>query len=240
MSKRIKTLSGGKTTTDVVIADDHPLFRKGLRQAIEEQPGEWRVREAADGGEAIELCKAGPVDALILDVSMPGLGGIPTLQRLQQKRLSVRVMLLTMHEEEELIAKGMQLGVLAFVLKDDAVSDFLRALRLLLEGRHYLSPSLFDHFMQNRQGMKALKPAIHDLSHLTTTERKILGLIANDLTTKEIAEQLRSSVHTINTHRQNLSTKLGLNGTHSLLKFAFDCRQSLLDDGSPPTDLKPG
>jgi len=213
---------------EVLIADDHPVFRKGLRRAIEEQPGSWRVREAADGEEAVKLCRAHRVDALILDVSMPRLDGLGTMRRLREENLPVRAMLLTMHDDEELITAGMELGVLAYVLKDDDIADCLRALHLLLEGKHYLSPSLFNRFMQTRQDVNALKPAKPDLSQLTVTERKILGLIADDLTSKEIAARLRCSVHTVNAHRQNLSTKLGLSGTHSLLKFAYDYRQ-----GSP-------
>ena len=217
---------------EVIIADDHPVFRKGLRQAIEDQQErKWNIREAEDGERVIELCRAQLPDVLILDHSMPRLDGLATLRRLRQEDLPVRAMLLTMHDEDELITEGMELGVLAYVLKDDHIADCLRALDLVLEDKHYLSPSLFNRFMQNRQGMEALKPAKPDLSQLTVTERKILDLIAEDLTSKEIAARLRCSVHTVNAHRQNLSTKLGLSGTHSLLKFAYDHRQHSLPTG---------
>jgi len=211
---------------EVLIADDHPVFRKGLRRAIEEQPGTWRVHEVGDGEEVVAFCKSQRVDALVLDVNMPKLDGLATLRRLRQEDLAVRAMLLTMLDDDELITEGMELGVLAYVLKDDDISDCLRALHLVLEDKHYLSPSLFERFMQNRQGMDVLKPAKPNLTQLTATERRVLNLIAEDLTSKEIASRLNCSVHTVNTHRQNLSTKLGLSGTHSLLKFAYDNRQS--------------
>ena len=226
-------------TVEVLIADDHPVFRKGLRKAIEEQPGSWRVHEAADGEEVVRFCKTHRVDALVLDVNMPRLDGLGTMRRLRKENLPVRAMFLTMLDDEELITAGMELGVLAYVLKDDDIADCLRALHVLLEDKHYLSPSLFDRFMQSRQGMEALNPVKQGveapepvkpgLSQLTVTERKVLGLIAEDLTSKEIAARLNCSVHTINSHRQNLSTKLGLSGTHSLLKFAYECRPSGLD-----------
>lgn len=223
-------MSTKSVPVEVLIADDHPVFRKGLKQAIEEQPGSWHVQEAVDGEEVIEHCKTHRLDALILDVNMPKLDGLATMRRLRQENLPMRAMLLTMQDDDELINAGMELGVLAFVLKDDDIADCLRALHLVLEDKHYLSPSLFNRFVQARQRIEVLKPVKPDPGQLTAAERRILGLIAEDLTSKEIASRLHCSVHTVNAHRQNLSTKLGLSGTHSLLKFAYDVRQQ----GTPP------
>jgi DNA-binding NarL/FixJ family response regulator len=217
---------------EVLIADDHPVFRKGLKQAIEEQPGSWHVQEAVDGEEVIACCKTQRLDALILDVNMPKLDGLATMRRLRQENLPMRAMLLTMQDDDELINAGMELGVLAFVLKDDDIADCLRALHLVLEDKHYLSPSLFNRFVQTRQRIEVLKPVKPDPAQFTAAERRILELIADDLTSKEIASRLHCSVHTVNAHRQNLSTKLGLSGTHSLLKFAYDYRQQMTPPGA--------
>lgn len=211
----------------IVIADDHPVFRRGLRQAIEDQPGQWLVKEAEDGVQAVELCTSHAVDVAILDINMPKLDGLAALRLLRQRKLSVKVILLTIYDDKALLDEGMALGAQAYLLKDDAIADVLHALRLVLDGEQYLSPSLLTRHICGKQAAQAFTVPKPNSDLLTVTEKKILRLIADDLTSKQIAERLQCSIHTVNAHRQNLSTKLRLSGSHSLLKFAYDHREQL-------------
>lgn len=223
------------TTATILIADDHPIFRLGLRQAIEDLPGTWNVHEAEDGEKAIQICQSQELDLAILDVKMPKTDGLSAAQRLRQEHPTLKVMLFTMYDDQDLLDEALKAGVLGYVLKDDPITEVLRAIHLVLEGKHYLSSVLFDRYVARKQGPRDPdKTPQPNLDTLTVTERKLLRLIADDLTSKEIADQLGCSVHTINAHRQNMSTKLGLHGTHSLLKFAYAHRHDAYPASQPP------
>lgn len=127
---------------DLLIADDQSVFRAVLRRAIEERPGAWRVREADDGERVLELCKIAEPDVVFLDVRMPKLGGLATLRLLRHRHPAVRVILVSMYDDQELIREAMRLGALAYVVKDDAIPGCVRALDLAMDGKHYLSPRL--------------------------------------------------------------------------------------------------
>ncbi len=209
---------------DLLIADDHPLSRKGLRQAIEERPGRWRIREASNGEEVLALCGTDEPDAVLLDISMPKLDGLAVIGQLRRSHPSVRIVVISMHDEEEVVDEALHRGALAYVLKDDAIEDCLHALDQVLADKRYVSSSLCNRLLQWPRKAQAAAPVSADFNNLTPTELKVFRLIASDLTSKEIADKLNCSIHTINAHRQNLSKKLGLSGTHSLLKFAFEWR----------------
>jgi DNA-binding NarL/FixJ family response regulator len=211
----------------VLIADDHPVFRRGLREIIGENPGFQVVGEASDGEAALRLITELKPAIAVLDIDMPRVNGLETVRALHDRQLPVDVVFLTMYGEEDMFNTAMDLGVKAYVLKENAVEDIVGALNEVARGGTFVSPSM-SHLRQRRrdrvQELLLSKPQIDDL---TAAERRILKLIAEDRTSKEIADRLQISVKTVENHRLNICHKLNLHGSHSLLKFAFDHKSQL-------------
>jgi DNA-binding NarL/FixJ family response regulator len=211
----------------ILIADDHPIFRRGLCDVIETDPGLELVGQAADGEEALKMLGASRPDIAILDVHMPKLTGLQAARSLATQQSPVKLVLLTMYEDEELLNEALNLGILGYVLKENAVEDLIQAIRNVATGRAFISASLSGMLLRRRAASEALRREKPGLDQLTPSEHRILKLIADDKTTKEIAALLGCAVRTVETHRQNISVKLGLGGTHSLLKFAYDNKSRL-------------
>lgn len=211
----------------IVIADDHPIVRRGLCDVIESDPGLALVGEAGDGEAALRVVAERQPDIVILDVHMPRLTGLQAAQQLASGKSATKIVLLTMHEDEELLREAMRLGVQAYVLKENAVEELVQALQAVAAGRTFISANLAAMLLRRQERDEAQRQPKPWLEALTPSERRILRLIAEDKTSKEIAAVLGCAVRTVETHRQNMSTKLGLSGSHSLLKFAFDNKASL-------------
>jgi DNA-binding NarL/FixJ family response regulator len=211
----------------VMIVDDHPLFRGGLRQVVESDAHFQLVAEAGDGDTALKLIQEKRPAVAVLDVNLPGLSGIEIAQKLHGKRLPTRIIILTMHREESLFNRALDAGVKGFVLKENAVEDIVNAIRSVAAGEHYLSPTI-SGFLVRRHGraelLAAQKPGIEDL---TKAERRILGLVAEKKTSRQIGEELFISTRTVEAHRANICAKLDLQGSHSLLQFALENRSAL-------------
>ena len=158
---------------------------------------------------------------------MPKLSGLQVIRSLWEQRSPVKIILLTMHEDEDLFNEAMNLGVSAYVLKESAVADLLSAISCVAAGKTFVSPSLADLLLRRGAASASLRREKPGLELLTATESRILKFIAEDKTTKEIAEALGISTRTVDTHRQNISHKLNLSGSHSLLKFAYDNKSRL-------------
>jgi two-component system response regulator NreC len=211
----------------ILIADDHPIFRRGLCEVITSDTGLELVGQAASGAEALNLIEALRPDIAIFDVHMPGLTGLQAARQLLAKKSPVKIILLTMHEDEELLNEALNLGIPAYVLKENAVEDLIRAIRSVADGKTFISATLSDMLLRRRAQSESLRRRKPGFDTLTPTERLILKLIAEDKTSKEIADTLGSAVRTVETHRQNMSQKLALSGSHSLLKFAYDNKARL-------------
>jgi DNA-binding NarL/FixJ family response regulator len=211
----------------ILIADDHPIFRRGLCDVIATDAGLRLAGQAGNGEEALKLADEVQPDIVILDVHMPKLTGLQAARTLIERKSPVKVVLLTMYEDEDLLNEALNLGVHAYVLKENAVDDLIRAVRSVADGKTFISASLSDLLVRRRGQVEALRRERPGLDALTPTERRILKLIADDRTTKEIADALGSAVRTVETHRQNMSQKLCLSGSHSLLKFAYDNKSRL-------------
>jgi DNA-binding NarL/FixJ family response regulator len=216
-----------KPPIKILIADDHPIFRKGLCETIAEDPALRLVQEAGDGEQALRLIQELRPAIAILDIHMPKLSGLQVIRKLWDRQFPVKVILLTMHEDEDLFNEAMNLGVSAYVLKESAATDLLNAVRSVVGGKTFISPSLSGLLLRRGTESSSLRQEKPGLDLLTDTERKILKLIAEDKTTKEIAQLLGISARTVDTHRQNVSHKLLLSGSHSLLKFAYDNKSRL-------------
>ena len=211
----------------ILIADDHPIYRKGLCEVVESDPSLQLVGQAANGEEALRLIRGLRPTVAILDINMPRLSGLQVAQELSGEAAPPRLVLLTMHEDAALFDRAMELGVCAYVLKESAVEDLLTAVRTVVEGRNFISPTMANLLLTRREEGAVLRREKPGLDLLTPTERRVLRLISEDRTTKEIADLLGLSPRTVETHRQNMSHKLHLSGSHSLLKFAFDNKAHL-------------
>jgi len=211
----------------VLIVDDHPLFRRGLREVIEADARFDLIAEAGDGNTALQLIQEQKPDVSALDVNLPGLSGLEIARKLQGKRLPTRIIILTMYKDEETFNRAMDFGVKGFVLKENAVEDILNGIAAVAKGEHYLSPSISGYLVRRRSRADALAAKKPGLEDLTKAERRILKLVAEKKTSRQIAAELFISVRTVEAHRANISAKLELSGSHSLLHFALENRASL-------------
>ncbi len=206
----------------ILMADDHPLFRQGLRQVIETDPTLQIVHEAGDGRAALQFIGELKPDICILDIQMPELDGLAVVRQMRAHRFKGEVILLTMFKEEDLLNAALDLGVKGYVLKESAVTDILQSIRGVTAGHRYISPALSDFLIARRADAEALRAAKPGLEQLTPSERRILKLIAEDKTSKEIADELGLSPRTVENHRTNICAKLDVHGVHSLVKFAYE------------------
>ncbi|MCA1557964.1 MAG: response regulator transcription factor [Acidobacteria bacterium] len=214
--------------TKIVIADDHPIVRQGLRQTIEREVDFKVVGEASEGLTAIELIKSLAPAVAILDIDMPQLDGFGVARAVREQKLSVEMIFLTVHAEEDFFKAALDLGAKGYVLKDSAVSDIVASIRAVLDGQYYSSPALTTYLVKGMGGGTALTPVNESpLDSLTPTERRVLNLIAEYRTSKEIAAELYVSPRTIETHRNNICNKLNLRGNHALMKFALAHKSQL-------------
>ncbi|MDQ3798441.1 MAG: response regulator transcription factor [Acidobacteriota bacterium] len=208
----------------LVIADDHPLLREGLRRIIEQEIDLQVLAEAGDGVAALENIIALEPQIAILDVDMPKLNGFEVIRALNEKRVDVSVIMLTVHREEEFFDEALRLGAKGYVLKDSAVTDIVIGIRAVAAGQNYASPALTSYLFKPRRAAHA-KPS--GFETLTPTERRVLQLIAEYKTSNQIAEELFISPHTVKTHRKNICAKLNLEGSHALMKFALEHKTTL-------------
>jgi DNA-binding NarL/FixJ family response regulator len=216
-----------KREVKLLIVDDHPIFRRGLREIIEENSEFRVVAEASDGEVALRLITELKPDIAVVDIDMPRLNGLKMVRALSKVNLSVPVIFLTMYKEEDMFNAAIDLGVKAYILKENAADDIVAALEKVAGGEIFVSPSMSNMHQRRSDRVQQLllsKPQVDDL---TPAERRILKLIAEDHTSKEIASLLQISIKTVENHRLNICNKLNLHGSHSLLKFAFDHRSSL-------------
>ena len=215
------------TEITLIIADDHPVFRQGLRQVIETDKQLQIIGEAANGQAAIaQILETNP-DVAVLDVDMPNSDGFEVVRAVRQKQSPVRIVFLTMHKDERFLNAALDIGDKGYLLKDSAVTEIVASIKAAAAGHDYVSPALTS-FLVNRSRRTAElareKPAV---GKLTPTERRILFLLGAYKTSKEIANELFISVRTVERHRANICEKLDLHGSHALIKFATEHRSEL-------------
>jgi DNA-binding NarL/FixJ family response regulator len=212
----------------ILIADDHPMIRDSLRHAIESNT-EWEVAgEAQDGEVALELINKLQPAIAILDISMPNRNGFEVVHALRQKKVQTQVIFLTMHRDEDFFQRALDLDVRGYVLKDSAVIDVVSAIKAVSRGEYYTSPALTSYLIKKRSSGSSAASNEQGLGlhSLSPTERRVLELIAEYKTSKDIAEELSTSPRTVETHRTNICQKLGLHGRHALMKFALENKSS--------------
>ena len=204
----------------IMIADDHPLVRSGLR-ALLERDGEFQViAEAADGYEAIDLAVLHKPDVILLDVGMPRLSGPDAAQSISQKLPAVRIVMLSMHSDESYVLRALKAGARGYLLKASPEADVIAAIRAVASGNAYFSPSI-TKLLVEEYVVEARRRGVDDSYELLSTrEKEILHLLASGKTNREIAELLFISVATVETHRNNVFQKLHLHNLAELILYA--------------------
>lgn len=199
----------------ILIADDHPIFRRGLRAVIESDATLKIVAEVENGADAIEKIVELQPQIVVLDSDMPKIDGLTVARMIQAKNLPTLPIFLTMHKDEAIFNAAIDADVKGFVIKDSAATDIVNCIKEVARGRSFFSPILSD-FLLNRR-----KSAQSPLENLTVSERRVLRLIADGKASKEIAAELFISPRTVDHHRANISAKLDLKGKNALLTFAL-------------------
>lgn len=211
----------------ILIADDHPIVRQGLRQTIESGDGLKVVAEAGDGQEALARIKDLKPHVAVLDIQMPLLDGFGAARAIREEGIAIGLVFLTVYRDEDIFNAALDVGVKGYVLKDSAVSDIVACVRAVAAGEHYASPSLTSHLISRGRRAAILVEERPGLAALTPTERHVLRLIADYKTSKEIATELFISPRTVETHRNNICQKLDLHGSHALMKFGLTHKSEL-------------
>ncbi len=211
-----------KPEISVVIADDHPVFRQGLRQVVEVESGIKVVGEAGDGAAALRMIQELRPNVAVLDINMPNMKGLDVAREVRQQGLDARIIFLTMYDDERMFNEALNVGALGYLLKDSAISDIVGGIRAVAAGHHFISPSISGYLVKRAARSAALSERTPGLDDLTPTELRVLKLIAEYKTSKEIAAQLFISYRTVENHRTSICNKLGIHGSHALIKFALE------------------
>ena len=202
----------------VLLADDHTIVRQGLVGILKASEEVEVVGEAADGAEAVDKAVKLKPDVVVLDVSMPHLNGIEAARRIRDAVPAARVLVLTMHDDEEYVLKMVRAGASGYLLKDSAASDLLAGIRALKSGKVYFGPHASRALAEAYQSDKPMPE--DPFERLTDREREIFQLVVEGKTNAQIADLLFISPKTVDNHRTRMMEKLGLHGTAELVRFA--------------------
>ena len=213
--------------TTILLADDHPTFLLGLKQALLSDPSFTIICETGNGKDAMQNIVDLSPEIAVIDWDMPVIDGLEITRAVKKHELPTKIVILTMHDEESLVNEAIEAGVNGFVLKDDAVEDILDCLQSVREGTTFLSPAVVHLVVKYNQRRSTLHNKTPGMEKLTPTEKRILLQVADGHSSKEIAAKLSISPRTVETHRRNMCEKLNLQGSHSLLLFATTNRDLL-------------
>jgi DNA-binding NarL/FixJ family response regulator len=211
----------------VLLADDHALMRAGIRALLDRLPGVEVVGEAGNGREALEMIKRSAPNVLLMDISMPELGGLEALPRIVKSFPAVKVLILSRHASEEYVLRALRCGAAGYMLKEAAVEELALAIKAIAKGDTYLSPlisrTVVESYLKRAAGQEG--PG----EQLTARQREILQLIAEGKSTKEVAFVLGISIKTVEAHRSQLMDRLDIHDVAGLVRYAI--RTGLISDG---------
>lgn len=204
----------------ILLADDHTLVRSGIRALLEAEPGLSVIGEAEDGRTAVALaCQLKP-DVVLMDIAMPLLNGLEATRQLKQQSPQMRVLILSMHDNEEYIRQALEAGAMGYLLKDTTAGELISAIRSVYRGEAVLSPAITRLVIEDYLRWGGMRPQ-EEVNSLSPREREILQLIAEGYTNKQIAEILSISIKTVQAHRNSLMQKLDLHDRGELIKYAI-------------------
>jgi len=206
----------------VILADDHAVVRDGVKAVIERKGKDLKIiGEAENGKDVLEMAKHKPADVYVLDISMPQLNGIETTDRLKKLDPENKIIILSMHDGQAYVEKALQAGAEGYILKKGATEEVIHAIREVFKGERYLSPGIAKYviqgFLESKQGTNPTMP----FSRLTSREREILQLIAEGLSTKQIAQKLNIATNTAHVHTNNIMQKISIHNRTDLVRFAL-------------------
>jgi DNA-binding NarL/FixJ family response regulator len=205
--------------TRVLVADDHPIVRSGLKRLIDDEADMRVVAEAADGAEAVKKALAEEIDLAVLDVSMPKTTGIQAADELHRRKPDLKLLMLSMYDSEQFLFESLKAGASGYVLKSDADQDIVEAIRRTMRGQSFLYPSAISTLVKDF--VDRGRPDDEQFDVLTPRELQVLKLIAEVYTSKQIAQELVISVKTVERHRQNILDKLGMSDRVELTRYAI-------------------
>lgn len=208
----------------IMVVDDHAVVREGLVRILESKERGWGVAEAGNGFQALEQMKREPADVVIVDLSMPGMSGIDLIRRLRSEHPHTRVMVLSMHAEEQYALRAFKAGAAGYLTKDRASDELVNAVCKVAAGGAYVTASLAERVVQQLNGMSAAPRH----AHLTDREIDVLRRIVAGERMGEIALALHLSIKTVSTHKRRIQDKLGLPSTAALVRYGME--QGLIDD----------
>jgi len=204
--------------TRVMIVDDHAIVRAGLRALLFEEAAFDLVGEAAGGYEALELVEKTKPDVLILDLSMPDLDGISVTRKIKPNFPDLKILILTLHEDEALLKEAIKAGAAGYILKRAAEAELISAIRTILRGDLYVDPSMVRGLLEESRQVQVKQS--DQTESLTPRETEILRLIVEGYTNRQIGQELNISIRTVEGHRANISDKLGLHSRVELVRYA--------------------
>lgn len=205
------------TGLKILLADDHPIFRKGLKEILSDIGDIESITEAADGMEAYHKILSTQPDIAILDLQMPHLTGLNVAQKILSEKNSTKFIILTMHKEKQYYEEAMSIGVSGYLLKDNAILEIISALVAVSNGKEYIGSGI-----DSLIGTESINPAKELLKELSPTEKIVVKLISENKSTSEIAKLLFISPNTVENHRSNIIKKLKIEGKNALLQFSLE------------------
>jgi DNA-binding NarL/FixJ family response regulator len=214
----------------VLICDDHTLFTEGIKSLLKQEESVEVVGEAADGRQAVERLSTLRPNVVLMDISMPDLSGFEATRRVRETDDSVKVLILTMHDDEELVARCLEAGAAGYIMKDAPASQLIYAINAVHKGERYLSPGVLGKIVTGYVRNSQRPQTSYD--RLSAREREVLKLLAEGMSVKEIAALLNLSIKTVDVHKYNLMRKIDVHDRTELIKYAIQRRLISV----PPTD----
>jgi DNA-binding NarL/FixJ family response regulator len=211
----------------IVVADDHPLMRRGICDLLESEPGWKVVAEASNGREAVEAMTGSKPDVLVIDLAMPELNGLTATREILRALPKTEVVLLTMHNTEQVIREVLESGARGFVLKSDAGQNLVAAVKAVAAGKPFFTPNVADVVLKGYLRSNSKSGSRANLPVLTTRELQVMQLLAEGKANKAVANAMQISVKTVEAHRSNINRKLSIKTTSDLVRYAV--RNGIVD-----------
>ena len=211
----------------IVIAEDHPFFRDGLRRALETEKGFCVVAEAGDGASALRCIQTLRPDIAVLDIGLPELNGCAVARKIREEKVATEIVFLTISDDEDMFEEALEWDVKGYLLKDCTAAEIVRCVKAVAAGQSFTTPAMTTYLVGKTRRMEQLSEKIPGLRRLTPHERLILKRVAQDKSSKEIAAEMGIAPKTVDAHRMSICNKLGIHGNHVLGRFAIRHRDEI-------------
>jgi len=211
---------------NIVLVDDHQMFRDGVKSVLSDEENIEIVGEVGSGKDLYELLKNETPDLIITDISMPDISGIEVAKHISENYPDIKILMLSMHSNEEFITKALSVGANGYLPKDTSMSELLEAINSIYKGENYFNKSISDTILKSLMNKPKDK---EENKSLTKREKEIINLVVEGLSNKEIAEKLCISIRTVDSHKNNIMQKLGLKSSVELVKYAIKNNLAKLD-----------